>query len=135
MPVRAISSLYTHQAKDQIDRRVRVRGTVTGTRIGQPTLVEDITMHSRSQEVRHKVYVRDETSAAMIETDQPFVLAPGDVIDVVGFPIVSSTKPRLQNAVVRRLAQAESRPPRVLPPDGLLSAGPTRSSCASTPSC
>ena len=29
LPVRAISSLYTHHAKEQIDRRVRLRGTVT----------------------------------------------------------------------------------------------------------
>ena len=112
----------THQAKDQIDRRVRVRGTVTGTRVGQPTLVEDITMHSRSQEVRHKVYVRDETSAALIETDQPFAFAPGDVIDVVGFPIVSSTKPRLQNAVMRRVGHDEVPAPRTLSPAALLSA-------------
>ena len=105
LPVRAISSLYTHHAKDQIDRRVRLRGTVTATRVGQPTFVEDITMHSRSRDVRHKVYVRDETSAALIETDQSFELKPGDVIDVAGFPIVSSTKPRLQNAVIRRVGQ------------------------------
>ena len=31
LAVRAISSLYTHHAMDQLDRRVRVRGTVTGT--------------------------------------------------------------------------------------------------------
>ena len=54
LPLRAISSLYTHHAKEQIDRRVRLRGTVTATRVGQPTLVEDITMHSRSRDVRHE---------------------------------------------------------------------------------
>ena len=79
LPVRAIASLYTHHAMDQVDRRVRLRGTVTATRVGQPTLVEDITMHSRSRDVRHKVYVRDESSAALIETEQSFELAPGDV--------------------------------------------------------
>jgi signal transduction histidine kinase len=122
LQVRAISSLYTHHAKDQIDRRVRLHGTVTGTRVGQPTFVEDITMHSRSQEVRHKVYVQDETSAALVETDQPFELAPGDVVDVVGFPIVSSTKPRLQNAVIRRVEQGAIPAPRSLAPDALLAA-------------
>ena len=122
LPVRAISSLYTHHAKDQIDRRVRLRGTVTGTRVGQPTFVEDITMHSRSQEVRHRVYVRDATSAALIETDQPVAFTPGDVIDVAGFPIVSSTKPRLQNAVMRRVGRDDVPVPRTLSPDALLSA-------------
>ena len=34
LAVRAISSLYTHHAMDQLDRRVRVRGTVTGTASG-----------------------------------------------------------------------------------------------------
>ena len=55
LPVCAISSLYTHQAMDKLDRRVRLRGTVTATRVGQPTLVEDITMHSRSRDVRHRI--------------------------------------------------------------------------------
>ena len=36
LPVRAISSLYTHQAMDKLDRRVRLRGTVTATGLGSP---------------------------------------------------------------------------------------------------
>ena len=136
LPVRAISSLYTHHAKEQIDRRVRLRGTVTATRVGQPTFVEDITMHSRSRDVRHQIYVRDETSAALIETEQPFALAPGDVIDVAGFPVVSSTKPRLQNAVVRRVEQRRGRRRRGRSRATRCSAPRTiPSSCASTPCC
>lgn len=123
LPVRAISSLFTHHAMDQLDRRVRLRGTVTGTRVGHPTLVEDITMHSRSREVRHRIYVRDETSAALIETEQPFELIPGDVIDVVGFPIVSSTKPALKNAIIRRASHAVPPAPGILPRETLLAAG------------
>ena len=115
---------------------MRLRGTVTATRVGQPVFVEDITMHSRSRVVRHEIYVRDETSAALIETEQPFTLAPGDIVDVAGFPVVSSTKPRLQNAVMRRVerrrgaAAADARAarrcsaPRTIP-----------SWCASTPCC
>ncbi|MEO7158719.1 MAG: hypothetical protein ABI039_14220, partial [Vicinamibacterales bacterium] len=57
LPVRPISSLYTHHAKEQSDRRVRLRGTVTATRVGQPVLVEDLTMNSRSRAVRHEIYV------------------------------------------------------------------------------
>jgi signal transduction histidine kinase len=103
LPVRSIASFYTHQAMDQVDRRVRLRGTVTATRVGQPTLIEDITLHSRSRDVRHKVYVRDESSAAQIETEQSFELSPGDVVEAAGFPIVSSTKPRIQNALLRKV--------------------------------
>ncbi len=106
LPVRSIASLYTHYAMDQVDRRVRLRGTVTATRVGQPTLVEDITMHSRSRDVRHKVYLRDESSASQIETEQSFELAPGDVIEAAGFPIASSTKPRLRNAIIRKVGTA-----------------------------
>ena len=106
LPVRAISSLYTHHAMDQINRRVRVRGTVTGTRVGQPTWSRTSRCISRSRDVRHSIYIRDETSAALIETEQPFELSPGDVVEVAGFPIVSSTKPRLHNA---RHAQVERR--------------------------
>ena len=106
LPVRSIASLYTHYAMDQVDRRVRLRGTVTATRVGQPTFVEDITMHSRSRDVRHKVYLRDESSAAQIETEQSFDLAPGDVIEAAGFPIASSTKPRIRNAIIRKVGTA-----------------------------
>lgn len=122
LPVRAISSLYTHQAKEQSDRRVRLRGAVTATRVGQPVFVEDLTMHTRSRVVRHEIYVRDETSAALIETDQPFTLAPGDIVDVAGFPVVSSTKPRLQNAVVRRASGGQKPTPRTIARDTLLGA-------------
>ena len=103
LEVRAISSLFTHHAMDQLDRRVRLGGTVTGTRVGQPMLVEDITMHSRSTEVRHRIYVRDATSAALIETEQSIELSPGDVIDIAGFPVVSATNPTLKNAIIRRV--------------------------------
>lgn len=122
LPVRALSSLYTHHAKEQGDRRVRLRGTVTATRVGQPVLVEDLTMNSRSRVVSHQIYVRDETSAALIETDQPFTLAPGDIVDVAGFPVVSSTKPHLQNAVVRRASGGDVAPPRTLTRETLLGA-------------
>ena len=121
LPVRAISSLYTHQAMDKLDRRVRLRGTVTATRVGQPTLVEDITMHSRSRDVRHRIYVRDESSAALIETEQALELHIGDVVDVAGFPIVSSTKPRLRNALIRRVGEATVAAPRPLAQENLLS--------------
>ena len=72
--------------------------------------------------MRHKVFLRDETSAALVETDQAFELKPGDVIDVAGFPIVSSTKPRLQNAVIRRVGQRAVHLPRTLAPGALLAA-------------
>lgn len=122
LPVRAISSLYTHQAREQSDRRVRLRGTVTATRVGRPVFVEDLTMHTRSLVVRHEIYVRDETSAALIETDQPFTLAPGDIVDIAGFPVVSSTKPRLQNAIVRRASGGGMPAPRPVTGDTLLGA-------------
>src|SRR4051794_33337311 len=89
---------------DQLDRRVRLRGTVTGTRVGQSMLVEDITMHSRSMEVRHRIYLRDATRAAVVETEQSMDLSPGDVIDLAGFPVVSATNPMLKNAVIRRVS-------------------------------
>ena len=101
LEVRAISTLFTHHAMDQLDRRVRLSGTVTETRVGEPTLVEDITMHSRSTEVRHRIYVRDATSAALIGTEQSIALSPGDVIDIAGFPVVSATNPMLKNAIIR----------------------------------
>jgi signal transduction histidine kinase len=121
LPVRAISSLYTHHAMDQINRRVRVRGTVTGTQVGQPTWFDDITMHLRFREVRHRIYLRDGTSAALIETEQQFQLAPGDVVDVAGFPIISSTRPRLQNAAIRSVSRAALPAPKPVSSDTLLS--------------
>lgn len=122
LAVRAISSLYTHHAMDQVDRRVHVRGTVTGTRIGQSAFVEDITMHSRSREERHRIYVRDDTSAALIETEQPLDLVPGDVIDAAGFPVVSATQPTLKNAVIRRVGHVASPAAVMLPRETPLAA-------------
>ena len=94
---------------------------VTGTRVGQPMLVEDITMHSRSTEVRHRIYVRDATSAALIETEQSIELSPGDVIDIAGFPVVSATNPTLKNAIIRRVGHAA--PPAASAPGARDAAG------------
>jgi signal transduction histidine kinase len=120
LPARAISSLYTHHAMDQINRRVRVRGIVTGTQVGQPTWFEDITMHLRFRDVRHRIYVRDATSAALIETEQPFQLSPGDVVDVTGFPIISSTRPRLRNALIRTVSREVPPRPQAIAASTLL---------------
>ncbi len=57
----------------------------------------------------------------MIETEQQFQLAPGDVVDVAGFPIISSTRPRLQNAAIRSVSRAALPAAKPVSSDTLLS--------------
>ncbi len=115
LPVRPISSLYRYSQGGEVGRRTRVQCVVTGQRMGAPVEVEDYTTSLRYRDVRHLLYVRDETGAARIETSQSTRLHPGDVVDVAGFPAVTSTNPGLRNAVYRILGSASEPQPVALP--------------------
>jgi signal transduction histidine kinase len=93
-----------------------LRGVVTGQRLGVPAEISDFTANTKYRDVRHVFFIRDETSAARIETAQDLRLSPGDVVDVAGFPAVTPTKPTLRNAIYRRLGTAaEPLPVRLSP--------------------
>lgn len=116
LPVREIASLYRYSSGGEVDRRVRLRGVVTAQFRGTPVEVSDFTSNTRYREVRHVIYLRDETGAARVETTDDAPLAPGDTVEVAGFPIVTPTKPALRNAIYQRLAPGDAPRPRPLDP-------------------
>jgi signal transduction histidine kinase len=114
LPVRPLSSLFRYSAEGEVGRRIRVRGVVTGERTGAAVEVSDFTTNTKYRDVRHVLYVQDATGAARVETSQANGLRPGDLLDVAGFPVISPTRPRLNDAVHRRLGFAPPPAPAPL---------------------
>jgi signal transduction histidine kinase len=54
---------------------------------------------------------------------QPAVFAPGDAVEVVGFPSLTGPSPVLQEAVARKIGSASLPPPRLLDLDNLFAVG------------
>lgn len=116
LPIRSIRSIYEYSARGEVNRRIRVRGTVTGHVVGRPVDVADFTTTSTLRYLRHILYLRDETSGASIETEQDVPVRPGELVEVAGFAAVTPGKPTLRNAVVRRVGPGrEPAPTRVDP--------------------
>jgi PAS domain S-box-containing protein len=103
-PVQSIGSLLQFQAAGDTERRVHVRGTVT---LHQPG---------------RGVFVEDSTGGVQVQTRQPGRFEPGDLVEVLGFPVPAGAAPQLQNALVRKvgagpaLRPAEITAARVLRP-------------------
>jgi signal transduction histidine kinase len=120
LAVRPIASLYTFSLNGEIDRRVRVKGTITYHRPGRTELVDDVAMHARFRETRHLLYLRDATGTARVETDQDLLVQPGDVVDLVGFPALTAVKPALRFAIFRPAGTAPVPEPLALSADTLV---------------
>ncbi len=86
LPARTIESIYNYSPAGEVNRRIRVRGVVTGYIPGHPVELSDFTSTARFRFVRHVLYVDDGTGGARVETEQPQRVAPGTVVEVVGFP-------------------------------------------------
>jgi signal transduction histidine kinase len=101
MPTRSIRSIYNYSAAGEVNRRIRVRGVVTGYIPGHPIEVSDFTSTATFRYIRHVLYVDDGTGGARIETEQTQPVRPGTVVEVAGFPAVTPGKPILTNAIFR----------------------------------
>lgn len=115
IPTREVVSLYRFASSDDTSRRIRVRGVVTYQRQGHAVEISDFTSETTFRVVRHVLYLRDATSGLRIETEQDPAVQPGDMVEVVGFPIVTPTKPYLGNAVFKRLGSQAELTPKALP--------------------
>ena len=115
IPTREVVSLYRFASSDDTSRRIRVRGVVTYQRQGHAVEISDFTAETTFRVVRHVLYLRDATSGLRIETEQDPAVQPGDMVEVVGFPIVTPTKPYLGNAVFKRLGSQAELTPKALP--------------------
>lgn len=111
LPTRTIRSIYNYSAAGEVNRRIRVRGVVTGYIPGHPVEVSDFTSTARFRYVRHVLYVDDGTGGARVETEQPERVSPGTVVEVAGFPAVTPGKPILTNAIFKVAGQGSERAP------------------------
>ncbi len=93
-PLRRAASVLDFHPRDPVGRRIHVRGTVTLHRPGR------------------FLYLRDESGPLRVESRDAAALAPGTLVDVVGFPQLGEYRPRLEDASVRTLAPA---PPPAAP--------------------
>ena len=84
LPVQPVNSLMQFSVGRSAEHRVRVRGIVTVGR-GNGT-----------------VYIKDATGGLVVYADGDAVLAPGDRVNVVGFPAAGDYLPVLRNALVER---------------------------------
>jgi signal transduction histidine kinase len=113
-PLRSIRSMYKYSSAGEVNRRIRVRGVVTGYIPGKPVEMRDFTSTAKFRFVRHVLYVHDGTGAARIETEQPLRVPPGTQVEVAGFPAVSPGKPILTNAVFKVVGQGDQPAPEMM---------------------
>jgi signal transduction histidine kinase len=121
LPTRSIRGIYNYSAAGEVNRRIRIRGVVTGYVPGHPVDVSDFTSTARFRYVRHVLYVNDGTGGARIETEQATTVSPGTVVEVAGFPAVTPGKPILANAVFKVAGLAPQPAPTKIDPAMVLS--------------
>ncbi len=90
MPSRSIGSLFQFTPQENYGHRVKLTGTVTLF-------------------VPGKLYLQDEHRGVLAETKGAEPLAPGDILEVLGFPSQGDYTPMLQDAVYRKIRS--SSPP------------------------
>jgi PAS domain S-box-containing protein len=93
VPTRSIGSLLQFAPEATYGHRVKVSGTVI------------------CRQDDRALYLQDETEGLYAETSQRGPLQPGDVVEVLGFPIKGEYTPMLQDAVFRKLASGPAPPP------------------------
>jgi signal transduction histidine kinase len=118
LSVRSIRSMYNYSAVGEVNRRIRIRGTVTAYIPGRPIEVNDFSSDALFRYVRNILYVKDATAGARVETEQGTDVKPGDVVEVAGFPGVTPGKPILKNAVVRVVGRETEPVPMTLAATG-----------------
>jgi signal transduction histidine kinase len=118
--VRPIRSIYNYSPGGEVNRRIRVRGVVTGYIPGHPVEISDFTSTARFRFVRHVLYVDDGSGGARVETEQSQGIEPGTVVEVVGFPTATPGRPTLTNAIFRAAGYAAQPSAVVIPSANVL---------------
>jgi diguanylate cyclase (GGDEF)-like protein len=85
LPIRDISTVMRYAPDAVPGHRIRVRGVVTADRSG------------------HFISIANGSHGLFIYTNQESDLKPGDLIDVVGFPVMRGYSPVLEDVIYRRL--------------------------------
>jgi PAS domain S-box-containing protein len=100
LPLRTLASLLQFSTRRNFGHRVRVKGTVTFQRHGDG------------------IYIKDETEDIYVQTAQEDPLVPGDVVEVVGFPMLGDFQPSMADAIYRKVGKGPAPQP-VAAPDNL----------------
>lgn len=95
-PVRPVGSLLRFERQGRYGHRVHVRGQVLHQLPGRG------------------LWIRDGDRGLRVAALQPERLAVGDTVEVLGFPVLGSYTPRMEDAVFRRVGAGE--PPRPVEP-------------------
>lgn len=85
LPVRPIGSLMQFSTNTDFGHRVHVRGVLTCQQPGEA------------------IWIDDGRSGLQVQTRQPDILAPGDEVEVLGFPKQGDYSPMLEDGVFRVL--------------------------------
>jgi signal transduction histidine kinase len=86
-PVIPLNGLAQYRPDNSLNRRVHVRGVVTFQRLGEG------------------LFLQDATGGLQVQSRQLVPLAPGQVIEAVGFPSFENFLPVLQDAVFRATSE------------------------------
>jgi signal transduction histidine kinase len=111
LPTRAIRNIYNYSSEGEVNRRIRVRGTVTARVNGTPVAMSDFTTSSTFRYIVNVIYVKDGTAGVRIETEQSLFVRPGDIVEAAGFPGVTPGRPILRNALLRVVGTGSGPPP------------------------
>jgi signal transduction histidine kinase/CheY-like chemotaxis protein len=102
-PVRPINTLLRFLPDERGGHRIHLRGTVTASHARGPT------------------WIRDATGAVSIRNHPDLRLAPGDIVDVAGFPVPGVFSPIIQDATIRKITGGPSLTPVRITTDEALS--------------
>jgi len=91
LPVRAVDTLQRFEARETLGHRVHIRGVVTYAR-------------------DRTVYVNDSAGGVEVQMTEAISLAPGDLVDAIGFPERRAISPLVGDAIVRRVGKAPLPP-------------------------
>ena len=103
---RPIQKIFNYSSVGEVNRRIRVRGVVTAWIPGPPVEIVDFTTSTKFRYVVNVLYLKDATGQVRIETEQGSEVQSGDVVEAVGFPVVTVGKPMLRNAIFRSVGNA-----------------------------
>lgn len=102
LPIRTARNFMTFSRDDMLEHRIHFRGTVL----------------FQSPGVR--VFIRDEAGGIQIERWDGAAIEPGDVVDVVGFPVFGNPDAKLTDATLRVAGKASiAAPTRITVAQGL----------------
>ena len=102
VPARPIGSLFQFTPQENYGHRVKLIGTVTLFAPGS------------------KLYLQDEQRGVLAETKSMELLTPGDVVEVVGFPIQGDYTPMLEDAIYHRIKTSAPLEPAYVTTDDAL---------------